>query len=221
MSLDINIIAKSDKFISIDPKMANRHGLISGATGTGKTVTLQVLAEYFSQIGVPVYMSDIKGDFSGVVKEGSLTSKLKERLDKLDIKESDFRFFGSPTIFWDLFGESGHPVRTTISEMGPLLLSRLLNLNDTQSATLSLIFKIADDKNLLLLDIKDLRVMLDYVGKNVKEFSTEYGLMSTTTIGAIQRNLIMVTENGGEKFFGEPALDINDLIRCDKNGRVI
>lgn len=219
MSLDINIIAKSDKFISIDPKMANRHGLISGATGTGKTVTLQVLAEYFSQIGVPVYMSDIKGDFSGVIKDGSLTPKLKERLDKLDIKENDFRFFGSPTIFWDLFGESGHPVRTTISEMGPLLLSRLLNLNDTQSATLSLIFKIADDKNLLLLDIKDLRVMLDYVGKNVKEFSTEYGLMSTTTIGAIQRNLIMVTENGGEKFFGEPALDINDLIRCDKNGR--
>ncbi|HOV15309.1 MAG TPA: DUF853 family protein [Spirochaetota bacterium] len=210
-------MARSDRDVEINPKMANRHGLISGATGTGKTVTLQVLAEYFSSIGVPVFMSDIKGDLSGVSKKGSISPKFQDRLNKLNIK--DFEFNENPTIFWDVFGESGHPVRTTISEMGPLLLSRLLDLNDTQSAVLSLVFKIADDKNLLLLDIKDLRAMLDYVGKNAKDFASEYGLITTTSIGAIQRNLITLTENGGEKFFGEPALNITDLIKCNKDGR--
>jgi DNA helicase HerA-like ATPase len=199
------------------PKMANRHGLIAGATGTGKTVTLQRMAEQFSAIGVPVFMADIKGDLSGISQAGKENPKLSERLRQLGI--ADFPYAACPVTFWDLLGERGHPLRTTISEMGPLLFSRLLNLNETQSGVLTLVFKIADDNGLLLLDLKDLRAMLQYVGDNAKTFATQYGNISAASIGAIQRGLLQLAEQGGEKFFGEPALNLDDLMQTDEKGR--
>ena len=210
-------IAKNDKTeIFILPQMANRHGLITGATGTGKTVTLQVLAEHFSSIGVPSFMSDVKGDLSGVSQAGGGNAKIDERVAMLGL--SDHKPTAYPVAFWDVWGEQGHPVRATVSDMGPLLLSRMLNLNDTQSGVLHLVFKVADDNGLLLLDLKDLRMMLQFVGDNAKDFITEYGNISTASVGAIQRGLLTLESQGGEKLFGEPMLNIEDLIQTD-NGR--
>jgi DNA double-strand break repair helicase HerA and related ATPase len=213
------LIAKGERDCAILPAMANRHGLIAGATGTGKTVTLQVMAELFSSIGVPVFMADVKGDLSGISQSGTEKPKITERIKALKLK--DFHFSGSPVTLWDVFGEQGHPVRTTISEMGPLLLARLLGLNETQAGVLTLVFKIADDRGDLLLDLKDLRAMLDFVGDNAPQFKTGYGNISAASIGAIQRGLVGLEEQGGAKFFGEPALDLDDLIQTDGNGRGI
>ena len=211
------LIAKSENDVFLLPKMANRHGVITGATGTGKTVTLQVLAENFSRIGVPVFMSDVKGDLSGVSQPGKMNPKIQERIDKLGL--GDYAFEGCPVTFWDVFGEMGHPVRATVSEMGPLLLARMLNLNETQEGVLTLVFKIADDNGLLLLDLKDLRAMLQNVGDNAKDFTTEYGNISAASIGAIQRGLVQLESQGGEQFFGEPALNLDDVMQTDAKGR--
>ena len=197
--------------LALLPALANRHGLITGATGTGKTITLQVLAERFSTIGVPVFMADVKGDLSGIAAAGAESPKLAERLKMLKVE--DWAPAKCPAAFWDVYGAAGHPVRATISDMGPILLSRLLNLNDTQAGVLQLVFKIADDQGLLLLDLKDLRAMVQHVGENAKSFTTEYGNVSAASIGAIQRNLLTLGEQGGDTFFGEPMLDINDLMQ--------
>jgi hypothetical protein len=197
--------------------MANRHGLIAGATGTGKTVTLRGLAEQFSKIGVPVFMADVKGDLSGVSIPGGENPKIVERVEKLGL--SDFKYEGFPSVFWDVFGEQGHPVRTTISEMGPLLLGRILNLNEVQSGVLDLIFKVADDNGWLLLDLKDLRAMAQFVGDNADQFRTQYGNISTASVGAIQRGLLTLEGQGGNQFFGEPALNLQDLLQTGASGR--
>jgi len=210
-------VAKGKEELLLSPRMANRHALIAGATGTGKTVTLRVLAEQFSAMGVPVFLADIKGDLSGMAKPGGDNPKIAERAEKLGL--TDFSYEGSPVVFWDIFGDRGHPLRTTVSEMGPLLLSRVLSLNDTQSGVLNLVFKIADDNGLLLLDLKDLREMTRFVGDNAADFKTEYGNISTASIGAIQRNLLVLQEQGGDRLFGEPALDINDLLQTDATGK--
>ena len=210
------LIAKSKDEQCLLPQMANRHGLVAGATGTGKTVTLQVMAESFSRIGVPVFAADVKGDLSGVSQPGKENPKLAERIKKLKLE--GFTFSGCPVTFWDVFGEQGHPIRATVSEMGPLLFSRLLNLNDTQSGVLSLVFKIADESQLLLLDMKDLQAMLQHVGDSAKDFQTQYGNISAASIGAIQRGLVTLGQEGGDKFFGEPALNLDDLIQTDSNG---
>jgi DNA helicase HerA-like ATPase len=212
-------IAKASHELCLLPALANRHGLIAGATGTGKTVTLQTMAEGFSSIGVPVFMADVKGDLAGVSQAGSMNPKLKERVDKLALQ--DFSFTASPTVFWDVYGALGHPVRATVSEMGPLLLARLLNLNETQSGVLNLVFKIADDQGLLLLDLKDLRAMVQHAGDNARQFTTQYGNISSASIGAIQRGLMAIDEQGGDHFFGEPALNIADLMQTDDQGRGI
>jgi len=211
------LIAKGKTDIFLLPKMANRHGLIAGATGTGKTVTLRVLAEQFSQIGVPVFMADVKGDLSGLPFPGGENPKVTERVSKLGLK--DFSFEDYPVAFWDVFGEQGHPVRTTISEMGPLLLSRILSLNEIQSGVLSITFKIADDNGWLLLDLKDLRAMAQFVGDNAEQFKTQYGNISAASIGAIQRNLLTLEEQGANKYFGEPALNIEDLMQTGSKGK--
>ena len=211
------LIAKGKTDIFLLPKMANRHGLIAGATGTGKTVTLRVLAEQFSQIGVPVFMADVKGDLSGLPFPGGENPKVTERVSKLGLK--DFSFEDYPVTFWDVFGEQGHPVRTTISEMGPLLLSRILSLNEIQSGVLSITFKIADDNGHLLLDLKDLRAMVQFVGDNAEQFKTQYGNISAASVGAIQRNLLTLEEQGGDKYFGEPALNIEDLMQTGSKGK--
>ena len=211
------VIARAKDDISILPMMANRHGLIAGATGTGKTITLRVLAERFSGIGVPVFMADVKGDLSGFPFQGGENPKVVERVSALGL--TDFRFEGFPVVFWDVFGQLGHPVRTTVSEMGPLLLSRILNLNEIQAGVLTLVFKIADDNGLLLLDLKDLRVMAQFVGDHAGQFTTEYGNVSAASIGAIQRNLLALEQQGGDKFFGEPALNIQDLMQTDPSGK--
>jgi DNA helicase HerA-like ATPase len=195
----------------------NRHGLVTGATGTGKTVTLQILAEGFSSAGVPVFCADIKGDVAGLAKPGEPQDFLAERAEKIGF--SDYRFENFPTIFWDLFGRQGHPVRTTVSEMGPLLLSRMLELNDTQEGILNAAFKLADDEGLLLLDFKDLRALLTHVAERRAELSARYGNISTASVGAIQRALLVLEQQGGENFFGEPALEISDLMRTDAQGR--
>ncbi len=210
------LIAQSTQPLYLLPKMANRHGLVAGATGTGKTVTLQVMAEAFSRIGVPVFAADVKGDLSGISEPGKDNPKLAERVKKL--KLGDFAFSGCPVTFWDVFGEQGHPVRATITEMGPLLLSRLMNLNDTQEGVLTLAFKIADDSGLPLLDVKDLQAMLQHIGDNAKQFQTQYGNISAASIGAIQRCILGLQQQGAEKFFGEPALNLDDLIQTDSNG---
>ncbi|HNO87104.1 MAG TPA: DUF853 family protein, partial [Rhodocyclaceae bacterium] len=212
------LIAKSGpKDIVLLPALANRHGLITGATGTGKTVTLQKMAESFAAIGVPVFMADVKGDLSGIGAASNVSPKLKERLTALGI--DDFTPRANTAVFWDVFGTSGHPVRATVSDMGPLLLARLLNLNDTQAGVLQLVFKIADDQGLLIIDLKDLRATLQYVGDNAKDFTTQYGNISAASIGAIQRGLMTIEAQGGDKFFGEPMLDIADLIQTDGDGR--
>jgi DNA helicase HerA-like ATPase len=210
-------IAKSREWIHLLPKMANRHGLIAGATGTGKTVTLQVMAERFSAIGVPVFLADVKGDLAGVSQKGGGNAKVEERVKLL--KPEGFAYQGFPVTLWDVFGEQGHPVRATVSEMGPLLLSRLLNLNDTQEGVLNLIFRIADDNGWLLLDLKDLRTMAQHVGDNAKEFTTSYGNISGASVGAIQRALLTLENQGAEKFFGEPALNLDDLMPTRPDGR--
>lgn len=202
--------------ISINGKMANRHGLVAGATGTGKTVTLQVLAETFCQAGVPCFMADMKGDLSGISQAGKLSGFIEKRLDEFGIKDPQFQ--SCPVRFFDVYGEQGHPMRATISDMGPQLLSRLLDLNETQSGILNIVFKIADDQGLLLIDIKDLRAMLDFVGRNSEEFTTKYGNISKASIGAIQRSLLAIEGEGGDKFFGEPAFDVFDLLQCE-NGK--
>jgi len=208
--------SKSDDLFLL-PALANRHGLIAGATGTGKTVTLQVLAERLSAAGVPVFVADVKGDLSGIAAAGSASAKISERIKQLRLDEPKWR--GCPAVFWDVFAEQGHPVRATVSDMGPVLLGRLLNLNDTQQGVLTLAFKIADDNGLLLLDLKDLRSMLQFVGNNAKEFTTEYGNISAASVGAIQRALVQIEQQGGGRFFGEPMLDISDLIQTDADGR--
>ena len=199
------------------PALANRHGLITGATGTGKTVTLQKMAEGFSEIGVPVFMADIKGDLSGISQSGSTGAKIAASLQERGIEIP--QPLACPTTLWDVFGELGHPVRATVSDMGPLLIGRMLALNDTQMGVLNLVFKIADDNGLLLLDLKDLRAMLQHVGDNAKQFTTEYGNISAASVGAIQRGLVAIESQGGDKFFGEPMLDINDLMQTDAGGK--
>src|SRR5258706_3092663 len=205
------LVAKSQKTeLLLLPALANRHGLIAGATGTGKSVTLQTLAQGFSSIGVPVFMADVKGDLSGLAKAGGGNPKVAERAKSLKL---DIAFAACPVVFWDVFGKSGHPVRATVSDMGPLLLSRMLDLNDTQEGVLNLVFRIADDHGLLLLDSKDLRAMLQHVGENAAQFTTEYGNVSAASIGAIQRGLLALEHQGATEFFGEPMLDIADLMQ--------
>lgn len=211
------LIGKGDCPTELLSKMSNRHGLIAGATGTGKTVTLKVMAENFSSIGVPVFLADVKGDLASISESGVMSPKLQERIESLEL--NDFTFQGYPTRLWDVFGKTGHPVRTTVSEMGPLLLSRLLGLNDTQEGILSIVFRLADDMGMLLIDLKDLRSMLQYTGENSKEISIKYGNVSTQSIGAIQRSLLRLEDQGGDLFFGEPALDIHDFISLDKDGK--
>ncbi len=205
--------------IYLQGKMANRHGLIAGATGTGKTVSLQVLAETFSQAGVPCFMADMKGDLSGISQTGKMNGFIEKRCAEFGIENPPFE--GSPTRFFDVFGEQGYSMRTTISSMGPLLLSRLMELNETQSGVLNIVFCIADDKELLLIDLKDLRLMLDFVGKNASKFTTEYGNISSASIGAIQRAVLAIESQGGDKFFGEPAFDVEDLIATERGRGVM
>ena len=213
------LIAQSKEQIYLLPKMANRHGLIAGATGTGKTVTLQTLAENFSARGVPVFMADVKGDLAGLSQAGGDNPKIVERVKELSL--ADFKGEACPVVFWDVFGEQGHPVRATVSEMGPLLLGRLLELNDTQEGVLNMVFKIADESGLLLLDLKDLRSMLQYVADNADQFKTQYGNVSAASAGAIQRNLLTLESQGADKFFGEPALNLDDLIQTQGSKGVI
>lgn len=219
MSEPILIARNSTTDLHLLPRMANRHGLITGATGTGKTVTLQTLAEQFSSMGVPCFMSDVKGDLSGLSQPGGGNPKVDERLKLLGISEHPFRSF--PTTFWDPFGEQGHPVRATVSDMGPLLLARMLELNDTQTGVLNLVFKVADDNGLLLLDLKDLRAMLQFVGDNAKSLTTDYGNVSAASVGAIQRGLLALESQGGDRILGEPMLDINDLMQTDRGMGVV
>jgi len=214
------IIAKNSRDpsqeIVLHSEFANRHGLIAGATGTGKTVTLKVLAENFSRIGVPVFLADAKGDVSSIAKAGHSNPKFEQRLQLLDLDQIPFA--ASPTVFWDVFGQHGHPIRTTISEIGPLLLAQMLNLNNTQEGVLSAVFRIADDQGLLLIDFKDLKAMLSYVSDNAADLKAEYGNLSPASIGAIQRNLLALGDQGAEQFFGEPSLNILDFIQTDAQG---
>ncbi len=203
--------------LSLLPALANRHGLVAGATGTGKTVTLQVMAEAFSAIGVPVFAADVKGDLSGISQPGVSSPKFDARVKAMGLDAVTFA--ACPVVFWDVFGKQGHPVRATISEMGPLLLSRILNLNDTQSGVLTLVFKIADDNGLLLLDLKDLQAMLQHVGEAASQYQSEYGNISAASVGAIQRGLVVLGQQGADKFFGEPALNIEDLLQVDSAGK--
>lgn len=210
-------MAQSDKNIFLLPEMANRHGLIAGATGTGKTITMKVMAESFSEMGVPVFLADIKGDLSGMCKPGVNTADMQERISRFGIE--GFEFKGYPTRFWDIFGEAGIPVRVSVSEMGPVLLARLLGLTEIQQGVLNIVFRVADDNGLLLLDLKDLRAMVQYVGDNRAEYTVQYGNVSAASIGAIQRALLSFENEGGELFFGEPSLDIRDFIRTDASGK--
>lgn len=219
MSTPLLIARTLEKELYLLPAMTNRHGLITGATGTGKTVTLQKLAESLSEIGVPVFMADVKGDLTGVAQEGTASEKLLERLKNIGI--TDWTPHGNPVVVWDIFGEKGHPVRATVSDLGPLLLARLLNLNDVQSGVLNIIFRIADDQGLLLLDFKDLRAVTQYIGDNAKSFQNQYGNISSASVGAIQRGLLTLEQQGAEHFFGEPMLDIKDWMRTDSNGKGI
>ena len=213
-------IAKSgDEKVFIYPKMANRHGMIAGATGTGKTVSLKVLAESFSDCGVPVFLADVKGDLAGMCAPGIDTEDMQGRIQRFGLAEEGFKFTSYPTTFWDVYGEKGLPLRTTISEMGPLLLARILGLNEVQSDILTVIFKIADDEGLLLIDTKDLRSMLTYVGENASDFSLSYGNITKQSLGAIIRAVIALESEGGDLFFGEPALNIRDWIGCDFTGK--
>ncbi len=217
MTNSIRIAKSAEDFLYILPKMANRHGLIAGATGTGKTVTLQSLAEGFSALGVPVFMADVKGDLSGMSQIGGGNPKVEARVQQLGL--SDYTPKASSVTFWDVFGEKGHPVRTTVAEMGPLLLARMLNLNDVQGGVLNSIFKIADDNGWLLLDLKDLRAMSQFAAENSSTYQTEYGNISAASVGAIQRSLLQLETEGGDLLFGEPALNLDDLLQTDAQGR--
>jgi DNA helicase HerA-like ATPase len=208
-------IATGKEPVYMSPKMVNRHGLVAGATGTGKTVSIKVLAEAFSDMGVPVFMADIKGDVSGLCKAGEPNSRVDERVQSMNIR--DFAYGAYPVRFFDIYGKKGIPVRTTISDMGPVLMARILGLNETQAGILQIIFKIADDNGLLLIDLKDLRAMAQFVGGNAKEFTTTYGNITTQSVGAIQRGLLTLSSGGGELFFGEPALDLQDWLAIDEN----
>ena len=210
-------LAQSDKNLFLLPKMANRHGLIAGATGTGKTITMKVMAESFSDMGVPVFLADVKGDLSGMCRPGRDTEDMQRRIERFGLE--GFQYKAYPTRFWDIFGEMGHPVRVTVSEMGPTLLGRLLGLTEIQTGVLNIVFRVADDNGLLLLDLKDLRAMLQYVGENRAEYTTLYGNVSAASVGAIQRALLAFESEGGELFFGEPGLDIRDWMRSDFDGR--
>ena len=211
--LGLYIAHCDDGALSICGRMANRHGLIAGATGTGKTVTLQVMAETFCQAGVPCFMADMKGDLSGISQAGAMSGFIEKRKDEFGIPEPQFQ--PCPVRFFDVYGEQGHPIRATISQMGPQLLSRLLGLNETQDGVLNIVFRIADERGLLLLDMKDLRSMLDYVSKHAKEYTTQYGNISTATVGAIQRSLLQLENQGADRFFGEPSFDIYDLLQTE------
>jgi DNA helicase HerA-like ATPase len=214
---DAIFLGQSEKREELFLAMANRHGLVTGATGTGKTVTLQIMAEGFTNAGVPVFAADVKGDLAGIALEGEPIDALVERARKMGF--DDYGFAATPTIFWDLFGELGHPVRTTVSDMGPLMLSRLMGLSDAQEGALNIAFRLADKEGLALLDLKDLRALLKDLGERGKELTTEYGNLAAATIGAIQRRLVVIEEQGGNMFFGEPALDINDFMRTANNGK--
>jgi DNA helicase HerA-like ATPase len=206
-----------DIAVTLLPKLGNRHGLVAGATGTGKTVTLMTLAEGFSRLGVPVFLADVKGDVSGLAVPGTGAENLLKRAAEIGV--ADYAPAASPTIFWDLYGKLGHPVRTTVSEMGPTLLARILELNDTQAGVLDIVFKLADDRGLLLLDMDDLRALLGLVAEERKDISTEYGLVSAQSIAAIQRSVLRLAQDGGEHFFGEPALELADIMRVNHDGR--
>src|SRR6478736_4898051 len=219
MAAPIRIAVSGSTPLQLLPGMSNRHGLITGATGTGKTVSLQVLAEGFARLGVPVFLSDVKGDLAGLAADGELTPKLQERLKSHGLPTP--QFVAPPVAFWDVFAKGGHPARCTITDMGPALIARMLGLNETQTGVLSLTFKIADDAGLLLLDFKDLRALLEHVGDNAKDFRTGYGNVSPASIGTIQRGLLQLEREGGELLFGEPALDVADLLRTDELGRGI
>ncbi len=212
-------ISQKGQKLFLNPPMANRHGLIAGATGTGKTITLQVLAESFSDLGVPVFLADVKGDLSGMCQPGKPSPKVLERLEKMGI--SNFDFCPHNVRFWDVFGSGGVPVRTTVSEMGPMLIARLLELTAVQEGVLNLVFKIADDSGKFLIDWKDLRAMLVYVGNHNQEYTLQYGNISKQSVGAIQRALLAVEQEGAEKFFGEPNLQISDWIETDRDGKGI
>ena len=211
--------AHSTEPLYLNARMANRHGLIAGATGTGKTVSLQVLAEAFSEQGVPVFMADVKGDLSGIGKAGTMNKVIAARTEEFGL--NDFEFQPYPVCFYDVFGNQGHPLRTTISSIGPLLLSRLLNLNETQSGVLNLLFRIADDNGWLLIDMKDIRFLIDHIGKNARQYTTEYGTVTSVSIGAIQRALLTLEDQGGNVFFGEPAFDIFDLMRIQSGKGIV
>ena len=213
----IHVGSAPDGAVCLLPEMANRHGLIAGATGTGKTVTLQVLAEGFSQLGVPVFLADVKGDLAGLCKPGETNEKIRKRLETCGVER--FSFQGCPAAFWDVFGERGHPVRATVSEMGPLLLSRMMGLNETQTGVMHAVFRISDHERMPLLDLKDLKAMLAYVGENAKRYTLEYGNIAKATVGAIQRAIAILEDQGAEAFFGEPALDMNDFLTRDEDGR--
>ncbi len=215
------IAINDEKEVCLVPRMANRHGLITGATGTGKTVTLQTLSETFSDMGVPVFAADMKGDLSGVAKIGGNKESVNKRVEQYKLQEKGFEYKPFPVRFWDVFGEQGHPVRTTVTSMGPLLLERLLNLNETQGAILTMAFRIADDNDLLLIDLKDLQKMLQFIGDNRQEFITRYGNISPASIGAIQRGLMRLESEGADKFFGEPDLEITDFIQTEQGKGVI
>ncbi len=211
------LVGKGDGPVYLLPKYGNRHGLVAGATGTGKTVSLMVLAEGFSRLGVPVFMADVKGDVSGLAMPGVPSDKLQERVAQVGVP--DYATEASPVVFWDLYGQAGHPVRATISEMGPSLLARIFELNDTQEGVLEIAFKLADERGLLLLDLDDLRALLAFIAENRKEISSTYGLVSTTSVSAIQRSLLSLEREGGDKLFGEPALELADLMRTDLSGK--
>jgi len=219
MADPVIIAHKDDLDLALLPGLVNRHGLITGATGTGKTVTLQVIAERMSALGVPVFMADVKGDLAGLSQPGSASPKLAARLAQLGLPTPAFT--GFPTVFWDVFGEQGHPVRATVSDLGPLLLARILDLNDTQAGVLALVFKIADDNGLLLLDLKDLRALLQHAAENAQAYQTSYGNISAASVGAIQRGLLALEQQGGDKFIGEPMLNIDDLLQTDRGRGVV
>ncbi len=219
MADPLPIALRGDLELDLLPALANRHGLIAGATGTGKTVSLQVIAERMSAIGVPVFMADVKGDLAGISQPGASSPKLAQRLKAIGATEP--KFAGVPTVFWDVFGEQGHPVRATVSDLGPLLLSRILNLNETQQGVLTLAFKLADDRGLLLLDLKDLRALLEYAAGSAQELQTSYGNISAASVGAIQRGLLALEQQGGGIFFGEPMLNVDDLLQTDGGRGVV
>ncbi|MGA8030766.1 MAG: helicase HerA-like domain-containing protein, partial [Casimicrobiaceae bacterium] len=219
MADPLPIALHGDLELDLLPALANRHGLIAGATGTGKTVSLQVIAERMSAIGVPVFMADVKGDLAGISQPGASSPKLAQRLKAIGATEP--KFAGVPTVFWDVFGEQGHPVRATVSDLGPLLLSRILNLNETQQGVLTLAFKLADDRGLLLLDLKDLRALLEYAAASAQELQTSYGNISAASVGAIQRGLLALEQQGGGIFFGEPMLNVDDLLQTDGGRGVV